>query len=105
MQTSANVSDLETQVTSLQQTLLQAKNLMHVRLQDAISGQKQAEKTVKVCQAVVQSRSQGAIFVMHPIKGVLANRLPAIYSVYLDPCSANQHGPKLRCTRGFALTG
>lgn len=48
IQTSGNVSHLETQIASLQQALLQAKNLMHVKLQDAVAGHRQADKTVKV---------------------------------------------------------
>ncbi len=42
------MSHLEAQVASLQQSLLQAKTLMHIELQDAVAGQNQANKTVKV---------------------------------------------------------
>ena len=42
------MSHMEAQVASLQQALLQAKHLMHVKLQDAVAGQKQSDKTVKV---------------------------------------------------------
>lgn len=42
------MSHLEAQVASLQQSLLQAKTLMHIELQDAVAGQNQANKTVRV---------------------------------------------------------
>ncbi len=42
------MSHLEAQVASLQQSLLQAKTLMHIELQDAVAGQNQANKTAKV---------------------------------------------------------
>jgi len=42
------VSHLEAQVARLQQSLLQAKTLLHVELQDAVAGQNQANKTVRV---------------------------------------------------------
>lgn len=50
LQASGNMSHMEAQVASLQQALLQAKHLMHVKLQDAVAGQKQSDKTVKVTQ-------------------------------------------------------
>ncbi|KAA6423576.1 MAG: hypothetical protein FRX49_06636 [Trebouxia sp. A1-2] len=46
-QASGNVSHLEAQVASLQQSLLQAKTLMHVELQDAVAGRNQANKTIR----------------------------------------------------------
>ncbi|DBB13069.1 TPA: hypothetical protein ACH3X3_005801 [Trebouxia sp. C0006] len=49
-QASGNVSHLEAQVASLQQSLLQAKTLMHIELQDAVAGQNQANKTAKAVQ-------------------------------------------------------
>ncbi|DBA78815.1 TPA: hypothetical protein ACH3X1_008710 [Trebouxia sp. C0004] len=49
-QASGSVSHLEAQVASLQQSLLQAKTLMHIELQDAVAGQNQANKTVRAVQ-------------------------------------------------------
>ncbi|DBA86863.1 TPA: hypothetical protein ACH3X2_005327 [Trebouxia sp. C0005] len=49
-QASGNVSHLEAQVASLQQSLLQAKTLMHVELQDAVAGRNQANKTIRAVQ-------------------------------------------------------
>ena len=48
LQASGKVSHLEAQVASLQQSLLKAKNLVHVKLQDAVAGHRQANKTVQV---------------------------------------------------------
>lgn len=50
LQASGKVSHLEAQVASLQQSLLKAKHLVHVKLQDAVAGHRQANKTVQVEQ-------------------------------------------------------
>lgn len=47
VQASGNVSQLEAQVAGLQQSLLQAKDLVHVKLQDAVLARKQADKQIK----------------------------------------------------------
>lgn len=48
MQASGNVSQLEAQVAGLQQSLLQAKDLLQVKLQDALVARRQAEHQIRV---------------------------------------------------------
>ena len=48
VQASGNVSQLEAQVAGLQQSLLQAKDLLQVKLQDAVVARKQAEHQIRV---------------------------------------------------------
>lgn len=48
VQASGNVSQLEAQVAGLQQSLLQAKDVLHLKLQDALGARRQAEKHMRV---------------------------------------------------------
>lgn len=48
MQASGNVSQLEAQVAGLQESLLQAQDLLHLKLQDALVARRQAERHMRV---------------------------------------------------------
>ena len=48
MQASGNVSQLEAQVAGLQQSLLEAKDLTCVKLQEAVAARHQANTQIKV---------------------------------------------------------
>ena len=61
MQASGNVSQLEAQVAGLQQSLLQAKDLLQVKLQDALVARRQAEQQIRVsCGALAIALRQEA---------------------------------------------
>lgn len=48
VQANGNVSQLEAQVAGLQQSVLQARDMLHVKLQDAVGARKQAEQQLRV---------------------------------------------------------
>lgn len=48
VQASGNVSQLEAQVAELQQSLLQAKDVLHLKLQDALGARRQSEQHMRV---------------------------------------------------------
>lgn len=50
------MSQLEAQVAGLQQSLLQAKDLLQVKLQDAVVARRQAEHQIRVrCEALAMA--------------------------------------------------
>lgn len=56
LQASGNVSQLEAQVAGLQESLLQAKDLLQVKLQDALVARRQAEQQIRVrCGALAMT--------------------------------------------------
>lgn len=68
MQASGNVSQLEVQVAGLQQSLLQAKDLLQVKLQDALVARRQAEQQIRVsCGALAIALRQEASDCWHTL--------------------------------------
>lgn len=79
LQASGKVSHLEAQVASLQQSMLKAKNLVYVKLQDAVAGHRQANKTVQV------EHRRLCLSLRHPYSGLHGVVAPAMSMPNMTP--------------------